>query len=391
MSYQPTATPYRLFNDHHSWSEFKNLRIHHLQIKGWLYRAFGGRKVINACAGGLSDIQNWLDAGFASVLAIDKDKGQIDTARSRLTDLDTALEASELEINLVEGDLTTPMIIDGGPFVAVFCHFAIHYCWTTADTIRIFISNLSSGLGNNGRIVITYLRGEILLREKSIKIFNQHGELEFSADVFEPDSSIADVFVASIGVRHSESVMLLDEIISHFKKEAGLSYVASFPFKTFANILPSGHLLSPMELEMSSLYAVAVFEKSQPKMETQNLFFSVLFPPKLEYEVLSFLDIPDLVKGRLVSRFWKNEIDHFQPPADTKAAFFDQPRLKLEYDPSTQEYARGSLLISPPALAMFLRWGGTVSMKKIDLRSNPIIWDISDDDFDYNFERRLYQ
>ena len=218
MSYRPTATHYRLFNDDHSQSEFKNLRIHHLQIKGWLYRAFGGRKVIDACAGGLSDIQNWLDAGFTSVLAIDKDKGQIDTARSRLTDLVTALEASKLKVDLVEGDLTTPMIIDGGPFVAVFCHFAIHYCWNTADTIRIFISNLSSGLGKNGRIVITYLRGEILLREKSIKIFNQHGKLEFLTVVFESDSSIADVFVASIGVQHRESVMLLDEIISYFKE-----------------------------------------------------------------------------------------------------------------------------------------------------------------------------
>ena len=116
--------------------------MHHLKIKGWLYRAFGGRKIIDACAGGLSDIQNWLDAGFTSVLAIDKDKGQIDTARSRLTDLVTALEASKLKVDLVEGDLTTPMIIDGGPFVAVFCHFAIHYCWNTADTIRIFIACL---------------------------------------------------------------------------------------------------------------------------------------------------------------------------------------------------------------------------------------------------------
>lgn len=123
---------------------------------------------------------------------------QFASARSQLTDFDTALEASKLKINLVKGDLRTQLIIDGGPFVAVFCNFTIHYCWNTAKTIRIFISNLSSGLGNNGRIVITYLQGEILLRKTSIKIFNQHGELEFSADVFESDSSIADVFEALV-------------------------------------------------------------------------------------------------------------------------------------------------------------------------------------------------
>jgi hypothetical protein len=180
----------------------------------------------------------------------------------------------------VEGDLSKPMFLDGGPFETVFCNFAIHYFWNTREMITCFLNNLASVLDSNGRFVITYLQGDTLLRERSIKIYSRSGTLEFSADMVESGSQLAEVFMASIGISHRESVMVLDNIITCFK-EAGFNYVALFPFQAFASILPSGSSLSPMELDMSYLYAAAVFEKWQPCHE-QNSFFRIGFPPNLE-------------------------------------------------------------------------------------------------------------
>jgi SAM-dependent methyltransferase len=367
VKYQSTNTHYRRSLDTDtidrcSLSEFKNLRVHHLRIKGWLYRAFGGRRIIDACVGGLNDIQNWLDAGLTFVLAIDRDEGQLNTARSRLNDYGTTNKLREIQISIVEGDLSLPIDLYGGPFETVFCNFAMHYFWNTRETIMCFLNNLASVLDNNGRFVITYLRGEELLRERSIKIYSKSGKLEFSADMIEEGSHLAEIFVASIGIPHIESVMVLDDMISCFK-EAGFNYVASIPFKTFTSILPSGSILSSKELDMSCLYSAAVFEKWLPCQE-QNSFFPIRYPPNLEFEALSYLDIPDLVKGRRVCNFWKTVIDHHvQIPSQTKVTFFDQHIV--EYDPDYDQYeTKMGKEISPPALAMFLRWGGRVSTKE---------------------------
>jgi hypothetical protein len=157
--------------------------------------------------------------------------------------------------------------------------------------------------------------------------------------------------------------MALEDMISRFV-DTGLYVVASFPFRTFSGFLPSGSLSSPMELEMSSLYAAAVFEKRSPCKRTQDTFFSVYFPPTLELETLAFLDIPDLARGRLVCKFWKNTLDHqFQVPIKTAVAFFDSDHC-IEYDLYLEEYMNEKgTTVSPSALVMYLRWGGEVSVK----------------------------
>jgi SAM-dependent methyltransferase len=384
-----TESHYRLSTAtgvHPPLSEFANLRAHHCHIKGWLYRAFGGRRIIDACAGGLNDIQNWVDAGFTSVLAIDKDEGQLITARSRLKDFRKANKLSDIQISLVEGDLSKPMDLNGGPFETAFCNFAVHYFCNANETIKCFLNNLASVLDDNGRFVITYLQGDKLVCEQSIKIYNRSGTLEFSADMVE--AGLAEVFVASIGIPHRESVMVFDDVLSCFK-EAGFRYVASFPFQTFASVLPSGSSLSSMELEMSCLYAAAVFEKWRPCQE-QNSFFPIRIPPNLEYEPLSFLDIPDLVNGRQVCKFWKSIIDHhFQVPLQTKIAFFD----RYDLHPGPRGYATGRggrwIKVAPPALAMFLRWGGKLSMKLLTSCCDSIRSEI-DDYSDYDDDRDNY-
>ncbi len=69
-------------------------------------------------------------------------------------------------------------------------------------------------------------------------------------------------------------------------------------------------------------------------------------------------------------KFWKSLTDRqHQIPVQTKVTFFDQH--VLEYDPGLEEYAtRTGIEVSPPALAMFLCWGGKVSNKEKGAISN---------------------
>ncbi|CAB9506434.1 mRNA cap guanine-N7 methyltransferase [Seminavis robusta] len=397
MSKRAHKGAYRQASNERCKFAFATLRVHHSQIKGWLYRAFGGKRVIDICAGGLHDLHNWLDAGLDMVLAIERDPDLCDRGRSRLEEFE--FTHSDMRVELLEADASTlsasaaSLHRDGLPFDSVFCNFAIHYLWETPEQTARLLDSMASALADQGRFVVTYLQGE-KLQEDGIKIYNDEGGMEFSAELLDDNGALVKVFVASIGIPHVESVVKLDDMTSRFN-DGGFDLVASYPFPIFMNMFPTS--LSSQELQMSSLYGVAVFEKRSVKVKSdrpQDAMLPSAFPrdresSDLERAVLAFLDIPDLMKGRFVCKFWRSAIDEFQVhvPRATKCQYFYKHVVAYNND---DKYTMNAKELSARALACYLRMGGDIATEDEMIRFGTNFEDGSDSESDSDNSRGWY-
>ena len=52
-------------------SKFERLRFLHRDVKGILYRSFGGRSVVDACCGQIMDLRHLAQSGVKTVFAVD--------------------------------------------------------------------------------------------------------------------------------------------------------------------------------------------------------------------------------------------------------------------------------------------------------------------------------
>jgi len=293
-------------------SEFENLRVNHLGIKDWLYRAFGGHRIIGVWAGSLGDMQKWEHASVEVVLSVERD------GKSHAMTENSASMPLKPHVEIVQGDLTSSLDLQreaglkGELSSSVFCNFAIHYFWETPEQTTTFLNNLTPLLRDGGVFVVTHLQGEKLLEDGDISLFNPDGNLEFSARVLCDNASSAEIYVSSIGTSFIENIICLDEMKSRFSV-AGYVFVAALPFDALGNLI-SPTQLTAVESKMSSLYGAAVFQKQSGMKRTpdQAFFVSPSFPPGLEFEFLKFLDIPDLVACRSVCRYWNETLEQFQ-------------------------------------------------------------------------------
>jgi hypothetical protein len=363
---------------------FKNMYRLHFKIKGWLYKAFGGKSIIDACSGSLKDISNWKAAQFEKVVAIEKDPGECKRGRCVINNLKKSNnESNFISVQLIEGDLSSPMgrIIPDGIVDSIFCNFAIHYVWDKSEKTRFFFSNLIPHLKDGGMFVVTFMQGELLNNYDSdcIQICGDDGKLAFQANFSSPDKTV-DVFIASVGRSHVESIMYLNEMKDIFKNK-GLEFVDLFQFKDMGNLFHEVNL-SSQEEEMSRLYAAAVFKKQDKNylVQQQDVYLvNPVFPPLLERLFLVYLPISDLVRFRKISKLWKRTIDKVEILPNTKNAYFSQPNKIAQYDERSASYMMkdSSSPMNASALAQYYKFGGSTCEVVEDEEEN-------DDDYTAN-------
>jgi hypothetical protein len=314
----------------------------------------------------LKDISNWKAAQFEKVVAIEKDPGECKRGRHVINNLEISTnESNSISVQLIEGDISSPMghIIPDGIVNSIFCNFAIHYVWDKSEKTRFFFSNLIPRLKDGGMFVVTFMQGDLLNNYDSdcIQICGDDGKLAFQAKFSSTDKTV-DVFIASIGRSHVESIMYLDEMKDIFKNE-GLEFVDLFQFKDMGNLFHEVNL-SSQEEEMSWLYAAAVFKKTNINHLVQQRdahLVNPVFPPLLESLFLDYLPIPDLVRFRKISKLWKRTIDEVEILPDTKNTYFSQPNTISQYNEVTKSYMMegSSSTMNASALAQYYKFGGS--------------------------------
>jgi hypothetical protein len=325
-------------------SSFVNLRRLHSAIKGFLYKAFGGHTIVDACCGGLCDMKNWHHAGCRRVLALEKDPDLIGKG-ANLIRKNNDVRTVSVSVDLVQTDLSTygrqPLddelwIKYGLSADAIFCNFALHYFGGTCKETSIFLGNLVPLLRDNGNFVAIIMKPDALENEKHLRIYNDTGTiLEFSAKQnMEPNK--IDVFVASTGKTNEENPVESDVMIARFASN-GLHHVATLPFENLAPMHPAiFECLTTGELEMMALYCAVIFKKAPSNQEIE--VGSTTAGPKtlhdlpgaLILDIYAFLGIPCMLKLREISTaFWKeiNEI-----PKKHAQWLRDQTKPVLLYD-----------------------------------------------------------
>ena len=310
-------------------SNFTKLRKLHYQIKGCLYETFGGASIIDTCSGALSDLQIWKATKITSVVAIEKDESLYQAGLNHLR-REEKMEGQLPMISFQQGDLSNPLDLSNicmpsHQVDSIFCNFALHYFWESEEKTFTFLDNLLPYLREGGRVVVTLLDGDKLHRRGSFSIISAGDLIEF--DVNMVDEKTISVYIASIGRRHNESIILRSELQHRFKQK-GLEFISWLPFRLLRSL--SNHALSDEEIEMSNLYTAAVFEKciaqssvSCPeKLEAQEALLSDRLSHDLEGEIMSYFSIPDLVKCRLLSNQWRREIDKQEVKKKVKDSYF---------------------------------------------------------------------
>lgn len=294
-------SPYRS-SDHVTGSKFRGLRRTHAAIKRMLYMWHGGRRIVDACAGGLHDLENWIASGVQEVLAIDRDYDFVSKGAQRVVacPIDVCLRQLDLSENL--GSQLDELCAE--PYDAAFCHFALHYM-DGGVKMQSFLSNMSSLLRPDARFVVSFMRGELVRERAPIQIRNSSGAVEFEVMLVGEDK--CRVFVASIGRPHIESLVELDPIIDVFSAH-GFAFHGMASFDDLGGLLPSDSAArcdEAAEGEMISLYAAAVFKKRPPDHERR-------LPNSLLQRVLGCLDTCSLVKARRLGLHWRATIDSLQ-------------------------------------------------------------------------------
>jgi len=383
-------------------SNFIALRKFHHHIKGWLYESFGGSTIIDACAGSLHDLSNYQKAMCHHVIAIELDKHQ---CKKGLNAINKCRTASSTYVQVLQADLSTSLNesvkdeLDHHPHVdAVFCNFALHYFWQSQEATNTFLDNIIPYLDDGGRMVVTFLQGDIIHQKGSVKIYSDDGILEFEMQAV--NQEVAKVYVASIGIPHMESIIIRTELEKRFK-DAGLELRLWLPFDTLRKMYSEE--LSKEEIEMSSMYAAAVFEKVDMKCVKpsheykgmsldQSLFSYNMLPSELESQIVGFLSIPDLVKCRLLSSVWRREIDSLDINGKVKDNYFDnywdEKYIKYNdgkflFDSFHFEIRRYNLTLQ--SVGLYMRMGGHVEIQDHTFEEDQVWFDdnYSDDEFSY--------
>ncbi|KAL7485405.1 hypothetical protein ACHAW6_011005 [Cyclotella cf. meneghiniana] len=334
-------------------SSFSTLRFMHSNIKRWLYGSFGGERIVDACAGGCHDLNNWITSGCHHVLALECDTKLIQEGKERLSQ-----SSGHLRVELHETDLSKPLEHDIGiefkhQSSAIFCHFGLHYFWQSASHTHHFLHNFAQFLSDGGFFVATVMRGDIFSSASYIRILNDSGATEFEATKINDHE--ADVFVSSIGKVHREAIINEEDAKLHFAR-IGLEHFATYPFCHLAQLFPTVQAaLTEPEVKMSSLYTAFVFVKrngnSCDVREARPRLFYV--PDEVERQILLFLDVNDLVsKVRGLSRAARRCVDTLKIP--DASLWFGSKDKKIS---SSEIRNRGWPSAS---VGLFLRMGGTI-------------------------------
>jgi len=380
-------------------SSFTKVRKVHYKVKGWLYDTFGGESAIDACAGALHDLPNWTVARLTSILAIEKDDAQYQEGLTNITRHDNNSNNLVIpKIFSMHGDLSAPLDLHhtsmlSKPVDSIFCNFALHYFWSCEKATTTFLENLLPHLIEGGRVVVTFLDGDKLQSKGPFKIVSDDDLLEFEVKMISEKN--VSVYVASIGVPHIESIITRNELQKRFAN-ANLELVSWLPFDTLRQMCPEE--LSEGEIEMSSMYVAAVFEKRRTEctssldskrhgMSTKVLFSNIL-PYTMEREIICYLSVPDLLKCRPLSNIWRREIDTVQITSSVKQAYFSgvaNPKVYNDQEVGFFKYKKSRFEIFDLTLRsveLFMRMGGRILPENTDDSSDSLWEDNDRRDFD---------
>jgi hypothetical protein len=348
-------------------STFKTLRLAHLKIKGLLYVWFGGKSIVDAACGGLHDFDKWVEAGVQNVLALENDSALLAQAERRIESETQLGQCPSVDLRRV--DLSQPYCnpekaAKSTTACSVFCHFALHYFWESEQATSTFLSNLIPMLKPGGTFVVTYMNGDILKQRRSVKILGDRGIRELEVEIV--DEHTANVFVASIGRTHSESIICASDISKRFDA-AGLAHVATYSFDQLRLVLPNIEAnMTSKENEMSDLYVASIFRKPLPDNEDGPL---ASLPESATMEILSYLDIIGLGTLRSVSAGFRLVVDGM-----TESGLVDQGEGTLDtYFDGSFDFVHGffskgtwaTLEMQPAGVGTFLRLGGQFHLKEL--------------------------
>mmetsp|Transcript_11120 Transcript_11120/g.21288 ORF Transcript_11120/g.21288 Transcript_11120/m.21288 type:complete len:300 (+) Transcript_11120:158-1057(+) len=274
-------------------STFLTMRAIHRKVKGLLYRAYGGKSIVDACCGRIADFDSWSEAGIERVLALEKDSQLVEIARERLKTFEK--EGRKLQCNLQQVDLSAVDFSCDEKKDAIFCNFALHYFWETDESARRFLDRFVPHLAPGGYFVVTYMDGEVIAEEGEINIVNAMGITEFKSNVV--GKRKVDVYIESIGRTHQEALVTPSNLREQFKS-AGLEHVATHNFEDLRSLFPNleQNMTSP-ELEMSNLFRASVFVKPMEKGLGSYPFQALSEHVRLE-DVLSLCGTKELTKVR---------------------------------------------------------------------------------------------
>ena len=166
------------------------------------------------------------------------------------------------------------------------------------------------------------------------------------------------VFIASIGVPHLQSLIYRNDLEERFDN-VGLDLVSWLPFETL-NIMFKNDLTKE-EIEVSSMYAAAVFQKrkkhrcSLMKFTQNSSLISFILPISVEEEILHFLSIPDLLTCRHLSSLWRNGVDQLDISSHVKEDYFVRNDTFFDEDNCIK-----TIHLSPRSMALYIHMGGTV-------------------------------
>ena len=341
--------PYRAPNQ--SSSDFAAVRWTHHAIKGLLCALHAGPCIIDACAGSLGDLENWLaSTRIRRVVAIERDTALVDAGRARLT-ATRAMKPHRfetLDVALLKDDLARPLarpLVDGATADAVFCHFAIHY---VADDLATFLANIVPNLRVGASFVVTHMRGDVIRRRAPISISAPSGQLEFQA-VVDASGQYADVFVASIGRTHTERIIDIEALRDAFAAH-DLAFRSSINFEDLAELLPDRPYLSDAEKTFSSLYAAAIFEKQASKSK------SLMRADDLR-RFAQFASLESLGRFRGVCSTWCRDIDSMirRDIFDSTQGPSDEEQLDWEKVHTSFAEIQHDFSVSLPALGTLVR------------------------------------
>jgi hypothetical protein len=398
-------------------SKFQRMRSHHHTIKALLFNIFGGRTVVDACCGGLNDYHSLVESGSKFILGIEQDAELVELGFERL--LSSNKHISHANATLVQADLSRPLDrsriphfpaaderdkppryrrvtlgcledqhrendipqVDGS-VDAVFCNFALHYFWNTKEHTSLFLGNLVPFLRDRGLFIVTYMRPDVVRSKKRVQILNADKEVEFEANL-QPNNR-ADVFVASIGKTHSESLIDEDEMMDRFSK-AGMDHLVTYPFDQLRQMLPYGYSsigMTDAEVEMSSFYAASVFQRISHGSRDAEPDIGLLgaLPTTTLNEVLSFLDVKELAKLRFTSELFRKKVDNLGI-SEQYSCYFRSMTKPVLYTNKDSDGLIGPLCVdskgekkmelTPCSIAAFIRLGGEfLSLERDDAKSN---------------------
>lgn len=344
---------------------------YHNRIKQWLYDGCAVQRVLELCCGRCVDFPRWQAAMISSVLGVDIDEAAVTEGRARVEgDFDNLLD-----ISILQGDVSAADWLESKPlqeikrgFDVAFCHFAVHYLFRPQHRIRMFLKNAWDLLKPNARFYVTFMDGEMAERRGSFEHTSSVGGASFQLNLKEGGQ--ADVLVSSIGRKHREPLITSTELVRAFE-EAGFHCLGCTNFLAFAALLDLPFKLSANDTSVSSLFAVATFEKALPlsvqAFEQRASCIAAALAPQLKLLVSDFLPVIDLLQLAAVSQEW-NEIVWGRGIGRYPLEDEDVRRIESTWPQTGRERHRREDGPSnwPPAWSILLNSEGVGKLKELD-------------------------